>query len=154
MSMSSWCEGHVLVWPTRSCGEWQGVGAGEREDALNLWWAGSQSQPLGGCPAARVRSSDEMHAAAIEERQARKVNDDLLDIGCLDGPQRVFDALRGGDVKLTNHGDHVRAAVMALGADRELTGRQRVLHPRSAVRVACRCSELQTARLARPAGRD
>jgi len=88
-----------------------------------------------------------MHAAAIDERQARKVNDDLLDIGCLDGPQRVFEALRGGDVKLTSHGDHV-GAVMALGADRELTGRQRVMDARSAARVDCRCSELQTARRA------
>lgn len=48
-----------------------------------------------------------MHAAAIDERQTRKVNDDPLDIGCLNGPQRVFDALSGGDVKLTDHGDHV-----------------------------------------------
>ena len=35
-----------------------------------------------------------MHAVAIDERQARRVSDDLLDIGCLDGPQRVF-ALAG-----------------------------------------------------------
>ncbi len=135
------------MWPTRSCGEGQGVGAGEREDALNLRWAGSQYQPLGGCPAAFLGSSDEMHAAAIDERQARKVNDDLLDIGCLDGPQRVLDARRGGDVELTNHGDHV-GAVMALGADRELTGGQRVMDARSAAHVDCRCSELQTARRA------
>jgi len=86
-----------------------------------------------------------MHAAAIDKRQARKVNDDLPDIGCLDGPQRVFDALRGGDIKLTDHGDHVRA-VLTLGADRQLTGRQRVLHARSAARVDCRCNERQTTR--------
>jgi len=133
--------------PTRSCGDWQDLGAGEREDALNLRWAGSQSQPLGGCFAACVGSSDELHAVAIDERQARKVNDDLLDVGGLDGPQRVFDALRGGDVELTNHGDHV-GAVMALGADRELTGRQRVMDTRSVACVACRCSELQRVRRA------
>jgi len=88
-----------------------------------------------------------MHAVAVDERQARKVYDDLLDIGCLDGPQLVFDALRGGDVELTDDGDHV-GVVMALGADRELTCRQRVIDARSAARVACRCSEPQTARRA------
>ena len=68
-----------------------------------------------------------MHAAAIDERQARKVNDDLLDLGCPDGLQLVLDALRCGEVELTSHGDHM-GTVMALGADRELAGRQRVLH--------------------------
>jgi len=108
--------------PTRSCCEDPRVGAGEREDALNLRRAASQAQSRGGCPAARVGSSDEVHAAAIDERQAREVKDDLLGVGCLDGLQLVIDALSRDDVKLTSHGDHV-GAVVALGTDRELTGR-------------------------------
>jgi hypothetical protein len=78
-----------------------------------------------------------MHAAAVHERQSGEVKDDLLDVGCLDRPQLVFDAMDGGDVKLTGQEHHVRG-VIARRTDRELTGRQRIQDVRMAARVEVR----------------